>query len=69
MFTEFEYGKIKRVLMITQQLNVANPSQSYGFPSSNIWMWEFDHKEIWAPKYWCFQTVVLEKTLDNPLNF
>ena len=38
MCTEFEYGKMKRVLMITQQLNVANPSQSYGFPSSNIWM-------------------------------
>ena len=32
-----------------------------------IWMWEFDYKEIWAPKNWCFWTVVLEKTLESPL--
>ena len=43
-------------------------SQSYGFSSSPIWMWELDHKEGWAPKNWCFWTVVLEKTLENPLN-
>ena len=36
-------------------------SQSYGFPSSHVWMWELDHKEGWALKNWCFQTVVLEK--------
>ena len=43
-------------------------SQSYGFSSSPVWMWEFDHKEGWAPKNWCFWTVVLEKTLESPLD-
>ena len=42
--------------------------QSYGFSSSHVWMWELDHKEGWALKSWCFQTVVLEKTLENPLD-
>ena len=36
--------------------------QSYGFSSSHVWMWKLDHKESWAPKNWCFQIVVLEKT-------
>ena len=43
-------------------------SQSYGFSSSHIWMWELDYKENWAPKNWCFWTVVLEKTLESPLD-
>ena len=43
-------------------------SQSYGFPSSHVWMWELNHKEGWAPKNWCFWTVVLEKTLESPLD-
>ena len=43
-------------------------SQSYGFSSSHIWMWELDKKESWAPKNWCFWTVVLEKTLESPLD-
>ena len=43
-------------------------SQNYGFSSSNVWMWELDYKERWAPKNWCFWTVVLEKTLENPLD-
>ena len=43
-------------------------SQSYGFSSSHVWMWELDCKEGWAPKNWCFWTVVLEKTLESPLN-
>ena len=42
-------------------------SQSYGSSSSHVWMWELDHKD-WAPKNWCFRTVVLEKTLESPLN-
>ena len=42
--------------------------QSYGFSSSHVWMWELDHKEGWVPKNWCFQTVVLEKTLESPLD-
>ena len=43
-------------------------SQSYGFFSSHVWMWEFDYKESWVPKNWCFWTVVLEKTLESPLD-
>ena len=43
-------------------------SQSYGFSSSHVWMWELDHKESWAPKNWCFWTVVLEKTLESSLD-
>ena len=41
-------------------------SQSYGFSSSYIWMWELDHKEGWALKNWCFWTMVLEETLETP---
>ena len=43
-------------------------SQTYGFSSSHVWMWELDHKEGWALKNWCFQTVMLEKTLESPLD-
>ena len=43
-------------------------SQSYGFSSSHVWMWELDYKESWAPKNRCFWTVVLEKTLEYPLD-
>ena len=41
-------------------------SQSYGFSSGHVWMWELDYKDSWAPKSWCFGTVVLEKTLESP---
>ena len=43
-------------------------SQSYGFSSSQVWMWELDHKEGWGLKNWCFWTLVLEKTLESPLD-
>ena len=43
-------------------------SQGYGFSSGHVWMWELDCEESWAPKNWCFWTVVLEKTLENPLD-
>ena len=43
-------------------------SQSYVFSRSQVWMWELNHKEGWALKNWCFWTVVLEKTLEIPLN-
>ena len=43
-------------------------SQSYGFSSSQVWMWKLDYKESWALKNWYFQTVVLEKTLESPLD-
>ena len=55
-----------------QRHYVANkdPShQSYGFSSSHVWMWELDYKESWALKNWCFQTMVLEKTLESPLDY
>ena len=42
--------------------------KSYGFSNGHVWMWELDHKEGWALKNWCFQTVVLEKTLESPLD-
>ena len=48
---------------------MASYSQSYGFFSnSQVWMWELVHKEGWAPKNWCFWTVVLEKILESPLD-
>ena len=43
-------------------------SQSYGFSRSQVQMLEWDHKESWVPKNWCFWTVVLEKTLESPLD-
>ena len=43
-------------------------SQSYGFSSGHVWMWELDYKESWALNNWCFWTVVLEKTLESPLD-
>ena len=43
-------------------------SQSYGFSSSHVWMRELDRKESWVSKNWCFWTVVLEKTLESPLD-
>ena len=42
--------------------------QSYGSSSGHVWMWELDHKENWVLKHWCFWTVVLEKTLESPLD-
>ena len=48
--------------------NKGPSSQSYGFSSSHISMWELDYKGSWAPKNWCFWTVVLEKTLESPLD-
>ena len=48
--------------------NKVPSSQSFGFSSSHVWMWELYHKESWAPKNWCFWTVVLEKTLESFLD-
>ena len=50
-------------------VNKGPSSQGYGFSSSRVWMWELDYKEGWAPKNWCFLAVVLEKTLESPLDF
>ena len=55
----------KRRHYFTNQL----PSnQSYVFFGSHVWMWELNYKESWVPKNWCFWTVVLEKTLESPLD-
>ena len=43
-------------------------SQSYGFSSSHVHMWELDHKEGWVPKNWCFRIVVLKKALESSLD-
>ena len=48
--------------------NKVPASQTYGFSSSHVLMWELDYKESWAMKNWCFWTVVLEETLENPLD-
>ena len=48
--------------------NKGPSSQSYGFSSGHVWKWEVEHKESWALKNKCFWTVVLEKTLESPLN-
>ena len=51
-----------------KRLSSSSSSQGYCFSSSHVWMWELDYKEIWVPKKWCFWTVVLEKTLESPLD-
>ena len=48
--------------------NKGPSSQGYGFSSGHVWMWELDYKESWVPKNWCFWTVVLEKSLESPLD-
>ena len=48
--------------------NKSPSSQGYGFSSSHVYTWELDYKESWVPKNWCFWTVVLEKTLESPLD-
>ena len=55
------YFKLERIIL-------GPSSQSYGFSSSHVWMWELDYKESWALKDWYFWTVVLEKTLESPLD-
>ena len=74
-YTERQKKRRKKSYDQTRQLikkqrhcfaNTGPSSQSYGFFSSQVWMWELDHKESWVPKYWCFWTLVLEKTLESP---
>jgi len=49
-------------------VNKGPSSQGYGFSSGHVWMWGLDYKEIWVQKNWCFWTVVMEKTLESPLD-
>ena len=65
------YDKLKQDIK-KQRLYFADKglySQIHGFSSHGVWMWELDHKESWVPKNWCFWTVVLEKTLESPLDW
>ena len=48
--------------------NKGPSSQGYGYSSGHVWMWQLDCEESWGPKNWCFWTVVLEKTLESPLD-
>ena len=48
--------------------NKGPSSQNYSFSSGHVWMWELDYKESWVPRNWCFWTVVLERTLESPLD-
>ena len=65
---------VRNLDSVLKSRNIALPtkgtiySQSYGFSSSHVWMWELDHKESWVMKNWCFLPVVLEKTLESPLD-
>ena len=52
------------IILLTDVLS----SQSCGFSSSHVWMWNLDHKESWAPKNWCFWNMMLEKTLESTLD-
>ena len=59
------YSILKVEMLLWQQ---SLSSQSYGFSSSHVWIWELDYKESWVLKNWCFWTVVLQKTLESPLD-
>ena len=60
--------KLDSILKNRDITNKGPSSQSYSFSSSHVWMWELDYKERWALKDWWFWTVVLEKTLESPLD-
>ena len=62
--------EIKRRLLLGRKVmyNIGPSSQGYGFSSSHVWLWELDYKESWVPKNGCFWTVVLQKTLESPLD-
>ena len=77
MHTDFEEGKGHNFsgsicIYIKKQrhhfADIGSYSQNYGFSSSHVWMWELDHKEGWMLKNRCFWIVMLEKTLENPLD-
>ena len=72
MFTPWKksYGKPRQYIDKQRQYfaDKCLSSQSYGFSSSHVWMWELNHKLGWAPKDWCFWAVLLEKTLESPLD-
>ena len=64
------YGQLRQHIKKQRYyfVNKGLSSQGYGFFSGHVWMWELDYKESWVPKNWCFWTVVLEKTIESPLD-
>ena len=72
MLTPWEKGYDQPRQHIKKQrhyfVNKGPSHQGYGFSSGHVWMWEFDGEESWVQKNWCFWTVVLEKTLESPLD-
>ena len=72
MLTPWKKSYDQPIQHITKQrhyfANKGPSNQEYSFSSSHVWMWELDYKESWAPKNWCFWTVVLEKALESPLD-
>ena len=67
MYDKIHYNK-KKKKQRHYLVNKGLSSQGYGFSSSHVWMWELDYKENLAQKNWCFWTMVLEKTLESPLD-
>ena len=67
--TFFATSFVKNYLPLNNMVDRGPYRQSYGFSSNHAWMWELDHKEGWVPKNSCFWTVVLEKTLESPLDY
>ena len=65
--SKFECPDIKKPRHYS--VNKGPSSQGYGFSSGHVCMWELDYKESWVLKNWCFWTVVLEKTLESPLDY
>ena len=69
LYAEYRNSTLTEYRVQRQYFNKKGPSsQSYGFSSSHVWMWELDLKESWVLKNWCFWIVVLEKTLESPLD-
>ena len=72
MLAPWKESSDKPTQLITKQrhhfANEDPSSQSYGFSSGHVWMWELNYKESWVSKNWCFWTVVLEKTLESILD-
>ena len=70
--TAYNYNMLDSILKsrdVTLNKSNKGPSrQGYGFSCGHVWMWELDYKGSSAPKNWCFWTVVLEKTLESPLD-
>ena len=66
--TKIKAKKKKKSKRIKLTLPTKVQSQGYGFSSGHVWMWKLDCEEAWALKNWCFWTVVLEKTLESPLD-